>query len=251
MPPDFHPQLIAFDLDGTLAESKRSITAEMGAVLEKLLQHKLVAVMSGAAFHQFEKQFLPAIPRDARLDHLYLFPTNAAQCWIFAEGMWEPEYDHAFTDTERAKIMHALKISMIETGFEELPEHVWGERIEDRGAQITFSALGQEAPIEEKKKYDPTREKRRPLYEALLARLPDFSIGLNAATSIDITRKGITKAFGIRELSRITDIPIAEMLYIGDALGPGGNDSVVIETGVPTREVKDVHETLALIKSMV
>jgi phosphomannomutase len=35
------------------------------------------------------------------------------------------------------------------------PEMVWGELIEDRGSQITFSAIGQQAPLEEKKRWDP------------------------------------------------------------------------------------------------
>ena len=40
-------------------------------------------------------------------------------------------------------------------------EKVWGDVIEDRGSQITFSALGQQAPLEEKKKWDPDFAKRK------------------------------------------------------------------------------------------
>jgi hypothetical protein len=35
-------------------------------------------------------------------------------------------------------------------------EKTWGEQIEDRGSQITFSALGQSAPIDAKNNGTPT-----------------------------------------------------------------------------------------------
>jgi len=152
---------------------------------------------------------------------------------------------------ERARVMQALSEAMAETGFTEPPQQVWGERVEDRGAQITFSALGQHAPLEEKKGWDPTREKRRPLYDALVRRLPDFSVALNAHTSIDITKKGINKAYGIRKLIDMTNVSVSEMLYVGDALQEGGNDAVVVQTGIKTHPVFGPDETAELIKTLL
>lgn len=243
------PKLAAFDLDGTLTVSKSPMTPAMGAVFGRLLAHMPAAVMSGAALHQFEKQFLPYLPADANLKNLYLFPTNAAQCYTNL-GSWEPTYAEELSEEEKSKILNALETARRETGFEDPPQ-TWGPQVEDRSAQITFSALGQEAPPEVKRVWDPTLEKRLPLYRALCAALPEFSVGLNAATSIDITKAGITKAYGIRRLSEISGIPIQEMLYVGDALGEGGNDAVVKETGVPTREVSGPEETAALIESLL
>jgi len=250
---DFRPKLVAFDLDGTLAESKQPMALDMGEALGELLEKIPVAVLSGASFAQFETQFLPAMPDSVHFDHLYLFPMNAARCYVWKDGQWQMQYDHSFSDVERARIMQALHEAMEETGFAEEPPRPqeWGERIEDRGAQITFSGLGQKAPVEEKKKWDPTKAKRRPLFEALLRRLSDFSIGLNATTSIDITHKGINKAYGIHQLIKLTDISVSEMLYIGDALREGGNDSIVKDTGIKTQEVFGPQETLTLIKDML
>lgn len=248
---DGKPKLVAFDLDGTLAVSKTPMTAEMGQLLARLMLTTPVAVLSGASFKQFETQFLPGMPAGAQLDNLYLFPMNASACFAFAQGAWQTLYSETFTAEERATILHALDEAMKQTGFDVPPPHVWGERIEDRGGQITFSGLGQQAPAEEKKRWDTTRAKRKPLYDALLARLPEFSIGLNAATSIDITRKGVNKAYGVRKLSGITGIPVSEMLYVGDALGEGGNDSVVIPTGVHTQAVSGPEETAKIIESLL
>ena len=247
----FKPKLVAFDLDGTLAESKQRMEAPIGELLAELLEKMPVAVMSGAGFPQFEKQFLPALPTEAKLERLYLFPDNAAQCFVYEAGKWRTRYNNAFSPKEREHILKELNEAMKETGFAQAPVRVWGERIEDRGAEIVFSGLGQEAPIEEKKKWDPTRQIRHPLAEAIQRRLPEVSVGVNAATSIDITRKGITKAYGIKKLVELSGISVSEMLYVGDALEEGGNDAVVIESGVKTRQVFGPKETATLIGELL
>jgi len=249
---DFHPRLMAFDLDGTLAESKQRMSAEMGELLSKLLGRMPAAVMSGAGFHQFEKQFLPALPVEARLERLYLFPTNAAQCYVYTQDEWHPEYDHSFSAHEVERIHEALAEALKEVHLAEEPSNVWGERVEDRGAQITFSGAGQRAPLEEKQRWNQeNNDKRKVLREALVKRLPDFSVGIGGLTSVDITRKGITKAYGILELRRLTGVMIEEMLYVGDALEEGGNDAVVIESGAKTHIVFGPGETAALIETIL
>lgn len=244
------PKLIAFDLDGTLTVTKERLSYPMGELLSELMEVAKVAIMSGASFKQFEAQVLPVVPVDAKLDCLYIFPTNAAQCYFYKDTKWQLAYDRSFNSLEKARIIQALNESVEETKFYDDPARPkeWGERIEDRGSQITFSALGQRAPAEAKKQWDPTRTKRKPLFEALLRRLPDFSVAMNANTSIDITPKGVNKAYGIRRLIEMVDISVSEMLYVGDALKEGGNDAVVKDTGIRTEEVFSPEETAELIK---
>lgn len=241
---------MVFDLDGTLAESKQRVSAEMGDLLAKLLHHMPIAVMSGGGWHQFERQFLPTLPDGMVLDRLYLFPASAAECRVHKGGKWLHQYDNSFGPETKQRILTAISEAMGEIQFEQ-PPHLWGEQIEDRGGEVTFSALGQEAPLDEKQKYDPDGKKRMPLAEAIKRRVPEVAIGINAATSIDITPHGINKAYGIRRLSEITSIAIPDMLYVGDALEEGGNDSVVIETGIPTHAVFGPAETQALIAAIL
>ena len=242
---------MAFDLDGTLAESKQRVSADMGELLSQLICKMPVAVMSGASFKQFEVEFFPALQGDAKLSNLYIFPTNAAECFTYVKGTWLPKYDHVFTQVERQVILQALTQCIEESHFEK-PEKVWGEQIEDRGAQISFSALGQKAPVEEKEKWHNAHDDRRQaLYHALTKKLPGLSVAMGGMTTIDITRHGINKAFGIRQLAGITGISVPEMLYVGDALEEGGNDRVVIETGVHTHEVFGPKETAALIEEIL
>ncbi len=245
------PQAAIFDLDGTLTESKQPLDPDMGALLAQLLQRMPVAVMSGGSFAQFQKQFLPGLPESVTDGRLYIFPTSAAQCFLLLRREWHKQYECLFSTDEKKHIREALDTALAETGLASPPERVWGERIEDRGAQITFSALGQEAPIQIKKDWDPTRQKRLPLWQRLTELLPECTIALNATTSIDITKKGITKAYGLRKLAEMTGIPITGMLYVGDALWEGGNDSIVKETGIRTLQISEPDETWRVIISLL
>jgi phosphomannomutase len=67
-------KLIVFDLDGTLAASKSSLDAEMSSLLHDLLGVVKVAVISGGAWLQFEKQVLSRLPQDERLARLSILP---------------------------------------------------------------------------------------------------------------------------------------------------------------------------------
>jgi hydroxymethylpyrimidine pyrophosphatase-like HAD family hydrolase len=129
-------------------------------------------------------------------------------------------------------------------------DKTWGEAIEDRGSQITYSALGQLAPIEEKKKWDPDFSRRKKIKALLDKMIPEFSVRLGGTTSIDITKPGIDKAYGIRKLADILDIAIQEMIFIGDALFPGGNDYPAKETGVVCIRVRDPNETKRIIETI-
>ena len=151
-------KLIVFDLDGTLAESKSSLDAEMAALLHDLLGIVKVAVISGGDWPQFEKQVLSNLPHDERLVNLSLLPTCGTKFFQYA-GDWKKIYSEDFTADEKEKIVSSLKKAIGAAGFK--VEKVWGEVIEDRGSQITFSALGQQAPLEEKEKWDPDFAKRK------------------------------------------------------------------------------------------
>lgn len=248
------PKLIAFDLDGTLAESKQPITAEMGALLARLIQQIPIAVMSGAGLPQFKTQFLAHLPPNTNLERVYIFPDSAAQCYVHKDkdGDWQAQYDQSFTETEKKQVLEALGGALSEVGLASAPVRVWGERVEDRGAEIAFSPLGQQAPVPEKQAWHEAHEAARQQLRAILAdKLPDFAVATGGITTIDITREGVTKAYGVEQLSKITNIPVSEMLYVGDALQPGGNDAVVIPTGIPTHAVTGPTETARLIAELV
>jgi len=241
--------LIAFDLDGTLAESKQPLGEPMGDALARLSQVAHVAVISGGDWPQFDKQVASRLPERADRSRLWLMPTTGTKLYTHREGQWAPVYAELFEEAQKQAILAAFDASLEATGF--VPEEVWGERIEDRGSQITFSALGQQAPIHAKEIWDPDFAKRKVIQADLRQRLPGLSINMGGATSIDITREGVDKAYGLKKLRDASGIALEAMMFIGDAIFPGGNDYPAKELGLDTVRVRDPQETLAVIDAIV
>ncbi len=242
-------RLIAFDLDGTLAESKQPMEPAMGEALADLLGVADVAVISGGDWPQFDKQVATRLPERADLSRLWLMPTTGTKLYTFRSGAWQARYAEIFAEEEKQRIFEAFDAALRATGF--VPEAVWGERVEDRGSQITFSALGQEAPIDAKEKWDPDFAKRKVIQADLRQRLSGLSINMGGATSIDVTREGVDKAYGLTKLSDESGIELGAMLFIGDAIFPGGNDYPAKALGLDTIAVRDPGETLAIIEIIV
>ena len=241
-------QLIVYDLDGTLAESKSPLDAEMAGLLHDLLGIVKAAVISGGAWKQFEEQLLSNLPHDERLVNLSLLPTCGTQFFRYDAG-WKKVYSEDLAADQKARIESSLEKAVSQAGFK--PRKLWGEQIEDRGSQITFSALGQEAPLDQKDKWDPDFAKRKKIKAILDTLLPEFSVRMGGATSIDVTKPGIDKAYGIRKLRDILDLPLKEMIFIGDALFVGGNDYPAEEAGVVSIPVRGPSETKRVTEAII
>jgi phosphomannomutase len=241
-------KLIVYDLDGTLAESKSPIDPEMSARLHDLLGVAKVAIISGGDWPQFEKQVLCHLPTDQRLVNLSILPTCGTKFFQYKDD-WKKIYSEDFTADEKKEIVNALTKAVEQAGFN--AAKVWGEVIEDRGSQITFSALGQQAPLDEKDKWDPDYVKRKKIKAILDTLIPRFSVRMGGATSIDVTKPGIDKAYGIGKLRDILGISLKEMIFIGDALFPGGNDYPAKEAGVVSIAVRGPRETKPVTEAII
>jgi HAD superfamily hydrolase (TIGR01484 family) len=241
-------KLVVFDLDGTLAPSKSPVDAEMLTLLHDLLGVVKVAVISGGAWLQFEKQLLSNLPHDECLANLSLLPTCGTKFFQYT-GDWKKVYSEDLTAVEKERIVSSLKSAVETAGFH--VEKTWGETIEDRGSQITYSALGQQAPLDEKEKWDANFAKRKEIKAILDTQLPQFSVRVGGATSIDITKPGIDKAYGIGKLRDILGISLKEMIYVGDALFVGGNDYPAKQAGVISIPVRSPDETKRVIETVI
>jgi hypothetical protein len=244
-------KLIIFDLDGTLAESKQPLTHEMATLLSKLLAHTRIAVISGGALSQFLKQVVAMLPVDTKLANLYLLPTSGAALYEFHNGELRKVYEERLTDKESQTIDAAIREAITETGVIDLSVPSYDERIEHRGSQVTLSALGQKAPVDLKMSWDPDRSKREALRRATAKRLPGFLVKIGGKTSVDVTKLGIDKAYGVHQLCERIGVPEPEALFIGDELEAGGNDEAVYKTEVATCVVKDPADTLRTIKTLL
>lgn len=243
------PRLMAFDLDDTLAASKSPVDPAMADLFVKLLQATEVCIISGGQIGQFRMQVLDRLEGadPEALAKLHLMPTCGTQYYRFDDGDWKQVYAENLTDDEKSRALAAVEEKAKELGYWE--SETWGPILEDRDSQITFSALGQAAPVDVKQAWDPTGEKKNTLREAVQAVLPDLEVRSGGSTSVDITRKGIDKAYGMNKLTELTGIPLDDMIFVGDRLDPDGNDYPVKAMGVETFAVEGWHDTAAYLRS--
>lgn len=246
------PAAVAFDLDDTLAHSKSPVSTEMANLLVELAELVPVCIISGGNFTQFQEQVLRFLPDSQQaLENFHLMPTCGTRYYRRQDGDWAQVYAEDLSEAEKTAAIEALESVAKELGLWEADDAVWGPRIEDRGSQITFSALGQRAPVEPKKAWDPDGSRREALRARLDALLPELEVRAGGSTSIDITKKGIDKAHGIRALAELLGVDFPDILFVGDRLEPGGNDYPVVPLGCTTHAVEGCDETLAYLPGLI
>ena len=240
--------LIIFDLDGTLTESKSEMDSEMAGLFEKLLGKKKIAVIGGGRYEQFQIQILGKLGAwETYLKNLFLFPLTATSFYKYIEGQWQCIYSMDFSEEEKKKIFDAFEKTFTELNYH--PEDAYQNVVEDRGSEITFSALGQNAPLDLKEEWKKeSGELKIKILKILQNYLPEMEVRAAGYTSIDITRKGIDKEYGINQIKIRLGIDFTDMLFVGDALFVGGNDSAALRTGIQCFEVESVEDTKKLIR---
>jgi len=195
-------------------------------------------VISGGRFKQFREQLVDQLELSCeKLDKLHLFPTCGTVYYRFEDGKYKLVYRHALEDEDKREIFEAFKVVLNRIGYNE--PNTYGEIIEDRGTQITFSALGQEAPYELKKIWDPDKKRRSIIKTELDKLIPKFEVRLGGTTSIDVTSNGIDKGYAVDMIIKYLGCKKNEMVFFGDALEPGGNDHAAYLVGVDCIPVID------------
>jgi phosphomannomutase len=245
-------RVIAFDLDNTLADSKSPIARQMAGLLDGLLRNFQVCVISGGSFAQFERQLLGRLrTAPGELEALHLMPTCGTRYYRFdvATGAWKQVYAEDLTAAQRTKIIAALNKGADALGYRETK--LWGAQIEDRGSQVTFSALGQEAPVARKQAWDPDGTRKRKLRAYVARKIPEFEVRVGGSTSIDVTKPGIDKAYGIKKLIELLAVTKKDVIFVGDQLSKGGNDYPVKAMGVDCLEVSRWQDTALVIQTIL
>jgi HAD superfamily hydrolase (TIGR01484 family) len=245
-------KIIAFDLDDTLSVAKSAISPEMAELLVRLLGKYEVCIISGGNLDQFKLQVINNL--DARPDHLkkfHLMPTCGTQYYLYDEmtGDWARQYANEPTSEQKQRAAEALTNGAKELGL--WPEQPYGEVVEDRGSQVTYSALGQQAPSDEKYAWDPDNAKRLKLREYVVPLVPDLEVRIGGTTSIDVTLAGVDKAYGMKNLMQATGVQMEEILFVGDKLDEGGNDYPVKALGVDSIAVNEWQDTARVIETLI
>ncbi len=244
-------KVIVFDLDSTLTASKTNLDQEMSALLCELLQKKTIAVMGGGSYQQFKKQLLDCFKCPKKyLNQMFILPVCGSTMYKYNKDKWQLVYKNDLTTQEKKRISEAFKKACQDINYI-APSKTYGKVMEDRESQVTFSLLGQKAPLNLKLEWRKNFDIRPILKPALEKYLSDFEVRFGGTTSIDINKKGIDKAYGLKQLEKFLSVPVKEMVYIGDDLREGGNDFAVFKTGIDTIPVLDFQHTKRLIKKII
>jgi hypothetical protein len=255
---NLNKKIIAFDLDGTLAESKQALSSSVAELLCELAKEKKVAIISGGSLGQFQKQFLPFfIPKkeDEKLiyNNLILLPTSGSRRYQYDtnKSEWVMTDEEGMPPMAKEKTLAILR-ELVSSGKYGIGPVVEGDQvIEDRVTQITMSALGQHAPLENKSVWDPDQTKRKEIIKELAPKLPEVEINIGGTTSLDFLPKGFNKAKGLIRLLNKFGMVINDMVFVGDAIFPGGNDYSPYEAGIESLKVDGPEDTKNLIKKWI
>lgn len=245
-------QLIAFDLDDTLAVTKSPISDRMSELLGQLLEYYEVCVITGGAFSQIEKQVAGRLEvGPLLLRKLHLMPTCGTRYYRYDDiaEQWEQQYAEDLTAEQKKRIIEVVEEGAKKLGIWE--QNPAGEIIEDRGSQITFSALGQQAKAEDKYAWDPDGKKKHALRDYVAERIDDLEVRVGGTTSVDITTMGIDKAYGMRKLMQVLEIGKDDILFLGDKLEEGGNDYPVKALGIDTIAVEGWEQTALVLEGII
>lgn len=252
-------KLIAFDLDGTLAPSKSTLPERMAGLLNQLLENFEVCIISGGKYELFQRQVLTQITDDPKLlKKLHLMPTSGTRYYSYDAGVkdWQQQYAEDLTIEQKKKIIKALEEGLEESGHK--AEKTYGEVIEDRDSQITLSILGQEIVAELgeegvrlKEEWDPDSSKKHQIRKIVAPKIPEFEVRAAGATSIDVTKPGIDKAYGMERLLAVRNMKNEDVLFMGDKIVEGGNDYAVYKMGIDCISVRSWEDTAYAIEGIV
>lgn len=245
--PTAAPKAVIFDLDDTLAESFQKPEARVMEKLYRLADSMPVAIMTGATFGRVERDVMNHMPEHLRIP-FYVFSDNGSRADEWIDGHWVKRYGVPLGDDEREFLRATITEAVEEL---DLFEGKKDFRIVDRGTSVSFVALAHEASKAEKEAWDPEFVKRPKLAQLLRDKAPAYDVLIAGRTTIDIVRKGISKAYGVEWFANELKLPASEMLFIGDAFYEGGNDATVIPTGIQTYATSGPEETEGLIDDLL
>ncbi len=226
-----HKKHLFFDLDMTVAPARQPILPEMFELLRDLPQD--IIIVSG--------QEVPKIAwQTSELSTIRLGQNGNHATEADGTELWNIPLD----DAHRSEILTHIH-SLMEHIDHDI-NHEWNP-IEDRGAQITFSPIGNTAPVEHKKMYDPDRKKRMILLEKVPFVSEDLVVKIGGSTSLDYIHKDRHKGTNVAKLIKLKGWKKNDAVYFGDGLFPSGNDESVIGV-IDTHLVENHLHTYELLR---
>ncbi len=250
--------LIAFDLDNTMVPAGTTMTEETARAMAELLKYRKVAIVSGAGFSEIDRRVvdvlkgvLAEMDQAELMANLILLPSVGSSLYTYSNGGYAAVYSENLKEAEKSHI-RAVFTALLDEGAFGRQAQVYGDQIVDKGSSMTLVITGNDAPPDVKNSCDPNKALRRSLLPRVRGEIgAGFNVTLGGPESIDVTRSGVDKGYGVEKLITTLGIRNGDVVYIGDAFASDGNDYPVLRTGVDALHVKSPTETWKFVLAVV
>jgi phosphomannomutase len=238
---------ILFDIDGTLTPPRQPVNKQTVDALKSI--NVPFHVVAGSHFNLLREQFFNPL-RDFKFQGKFdAFVSNGATQYrcIYADSpsyqlISEFNFKNQLGERDYATLVQFLE-EMAELGRRRLPPQIKivnDELIVDRVSMINFCPIGRKDVEDEQvrknrdefARWDNETHFRVELLDYFKQKMSDIihrknlSITLGGQTSFDIGIKGQDKT---RSLQTLLQLGVRKLVFIGDALFPGGNDYAIQE----------------------
>ena len=251
--------LVLFDVDGTLTESRSGIKTKMLRALRELARHSEIGFLTGSGLEYIKEQLWPALNDPIIKNNCHLLPCNGTE-YVITSG----EEEIIFTN-----ISHVVMEQEIGTGvFSELLEILCtlqaeivkeyklplaGNFIQNRTSMVNWCPIGRSSGRQAREAFvildaaQNIREKYfKKLSEECKRRNIRISLKLGGDTSFDIYPLGWDKTYALKHFDKNE----WNFWFVGDRCYPEGNDyeifSLLKDTG-RAYETSGPEETLEII----
>ncbi len=195
-----------FDVDNTLTPPREKMDAEFKQWFKEFMTTNRVMLITGSDIAKTTEQLGEDIINAIE----YTFSCSGNN--IHHYGKQLTKSDWTCPDDLDAFLEHKLS----ESNYAK-----FGEHIEHRIGMVNFSAVGRNAPREERELYfdwDKTSNQRKTISEQINAGWPHLQAVIGGQTSIDIFERGFDK-------SQILNFLVSgDISFFGDSVYPEGND---------------------------
>ena len=218
-------KLLCFDLDGTLTQHRTPLEEANRALLDEL-KKKYKVIMVGAGGTERIYGQMGEYPVD-------IIGNYGMQESKMIDGKFTiVRQEQSFPD--KAYFLKTAEYLREKYGYTQYK----GESVEFHSTgMVTFPLLGTKADIADKLAFDPTREKRKKMYQEVLDLFPDYVVYIGGSSSFDFAQKQYNKYDAIMSYAKENGYEKQDILFIGDDFGDGGGDSHVRIYGMDYVEI--------------
>jgi len=251
--------LILFDVDGTLTESREHLKTKMLKALRALCRHAEIGFLTGSGLEYIKEQLWPALNDPIIKHNCHLLPCNGTE-YLITEGdeeiIFNPISKALMEEEIGSGMLQELMKLLCELQAQIVNEYkipLAGGFIQNRQSMINWCPIGRTSQKDARQAFKILDDKlgiRRKYFDILNAEMKKQKISLisklGGDTSFDIYPHGWDKTYALNHFNEKE----WNFWFVGDRCYPAGNDYEIFEHLKETGrafETSGPQETLEII----